>query len=208
VIETIRSGGLIMVPLMACSVLALAVVLDRLWNLRRGKIISPEVIIQVNHWVGQGVVEEAIALCRRVKNPMTNVVMAALLSDPSSRTEIRMTVEDAGRQEAPFLEKNLNWLGICATVSPLIGLLGTVTGMIKVFRVLALEGPGNPYAMSAGISEALVTTATGLIVAIPALLFHGYFAGKVDSLLHEMEQYSLQLVSLLGEKKGKGPSRG
>ena len=192
-----------MVPLMACSVLSLAVVLDRLWNLRKGRVISPEVIIQVNHWVGQGVGEEAIALCRRVKNPMTNIVMAALLSDPSSRTEIRMAVEDAGRREAPYLEKNLNWLGICATITPLIGLLGTVTGMIKVFRVLALEGPGNPYAMSAGISEALVTTATGLIVAIPALLFHGYFTGKVDSLLHEMEQYSLQLVNLLGEKKGK-----
>ena len=109
-IETIRSGGVIMLPLGACSVLALAIILERLWNMRRVKVIAPDVIVQVNHWIGQGVVEEAMALCRRVSTPMTNVVMAGLQSSGSPRAEIRLTVEDAGRQEVPVLEKNLNWL--------------------------------------------------------------------------------------------------
>jgi len=199
VIETIISGGPIMIPLGVCSVLALAIVLERLWSMRRVKIIAPEVLVQINHWIGQGVVEEAMALCRRVSTPMTNIVMAGLQSARRSRAEIRVTVEDAGRMEVPVLEKNLNWLGICATISPLIGLLGTVTGMIKVFRVIALEGPGNPFALASGISEALVTTATGLIIAIPSLLFYHYFTGKAESLVSEMEHHSLQLVELLGD---------
>lgn len=196
-----------MIPLAACSVLALAVILERLWNLRAGKVIPPDVLAQVNHWVGQGVVEEAIALCRRVRTPMTSIIMAGLVNSRSSRAEIRLAVEDAGRQEVPALEKNLNWLAICAAISPLIGLLGTVTGMIKVFKVVALEGPGNPYAMAAGISEALVTTATGLIVAIPALLFYHYFSVKSDNLVIEMERYSLQVVNLLGENAVGGGRR-
>ena len=196
-----------MIPLAACSVLALAVILERLWNLRAGKVIPPDVLAQVNHWVGQGVVEEAIALCRRVRTPMTSIIMAGLVNSRSSRAEIRLVVEDAGRQEVPALEKNLNWLAICAAISPLIGLLGTVTGMIKVFKVVALEGPGNPYAMAAGISEALVTTAAGLIVAIPALLFYHYFSGKSDNLVIEMERYSLQVVNLLGDNAVGGGRR-
>lgn len=199
-IATIKSGGPVMIPLAACSVMALAVILERLWNLRRKKVLSPEVLTQVDHWVKQGVVEEAVALCRRVKTPMTNVIMAGLVNSRTSRSEIRLAVEDAGRQEAPALERNLNWLAICASISPLIGLLGTVTGMIRVFKVLSLEGPGNPYAMASGISEALITTAAGLIVAIPSLLFYHYFAGKADNLVHEMEHNSLQLVNLLGEE--------
>jgi biopolymer transport protein ExbB len=198
VIETIRSGGVIMLPLGVCSVLALAIILERLWSMRRVKVIAPDVIVQVNHWIGQGVVEEAMALCRRVSTPMTNVVMAGLQSSGSPRAEIRLTVEDAGRQEVPVLEKNLNWLGICATLSPLIGLLGTVTGMIKVFRVIALEGPGNPFALASGISEALITTAAGLIIAIPSLLFYHYFTSRVETLVSEMEHHSLQLVEMLG----------
>ena len=106
--------------------------------------------------------------------------------------------------EVPALEKNLNWLGICATVSPLIGLLGTVTGMISVFRVLALEGPGNPFALAAGISEALVTTATGLIIAIPSLLFYHFFTGRAETFISEMEHQSLQLVDLLGKGERRG----
>ena len=206
-IATIKSGGPVMIPLAACSVLALAVILERMWNLRRGKVIPSDVLAQVNHWVGQGVVEEAIALCRRVRTPMTSIIMAGLVNARASRAEIRLAVEDAGRQEVPSLERHLNWLAICAAISPLIGLLGTVTGMIEVFGVVAREGPGNPYAMAAGISEALVTTAAGLMVAIPALLFYHYFTGKSDTLVVEMERNSLQLVNLLGERAGSGETR-
>ena len=201
-IETIRSGGIMMIPLGVCSVLALAIVLERLWNMRRAKIIAPDVLIQIHHWVGQGVVEEAMALCRRVGTPMTKVVMAGLQSRGKSREELKSTLEDAGRMAIPSLERNLNWLGICATIAPLVGLLGTVTGMIRVFRVLALEGPGNPFALASGISEALVTTATGLIIAIPALLFYHYLTGKAELLVNEMEHHSLELVELLARKRG------
>lgn len=189
-----------MIPLAACSVLAMAVILERLWNLRRGKIVAPEVLEQVKHWIGQGVIEEAKTLCRRVETPMTSIILAGLVNERSSPAEIRIAVQDAGRQEVPALERNLDWLGICATISPLIGLLGTVTGMIRVFRVIALEGPGNPYALSAGIAEALITTATGLIIAIPALLFHHYFTAKTDSLINEMEGHSRHIVKLVSER--------
>ena len=201
-IRLIIEGGVVMVPLMACSVLALAVIIERLWKLRRGRVIAPDVVIQVNHWVGQGVVEEAKTLCRRVSTPMTNIVMAGLVSSQSPRPDVRRAMEDAGRHETVYLGRNLNWLGVCATLSPLIGLFGTVSGMIKVFRVVSIEGSGNPSVLSAGISEALVTTAAGLLIAIPSLLFHYYFSGKIEDLSHEMERNALAVVKLLEEKVG------
>lgn len=196
-LEVIKSGGVVMIPLAACSVLALAVIIDRLWSLRRSAVLSPEIVEQVHHWIEQGVLQEAVALCRRVDSPMSSIMMAGLSAAGDGANGTRTAVEDAGRQQSSLLERNMTWLGICATITPLIGLLGTVTGMIDVFHVLALKGPGDPYALASGISEALVTTAAGLIVAIPALLFYHYFAGRIDMLVSEMERGALQLVNLL-----------
>jgi biopolymer transport protein ExbB len=196
-IEILLSGGVVMIPLAACSILALAVIIDRSWSLRRPQVLSPGTVEQVHHWIEQGVKEEAVVLCRRVDSPMTEVLMAGLSAAGEGGSDIRTAVQDAGRQQTAALEKNMTWLGICATTAPLIGLLGTVTGMIEVFQVLALKGPGDPHALASGISEALVTTATGLVIAIPALLFYHYFAGRIDMLVAEMERNALQTVQLL-----------
>ena len=196
-LEVIKSGGIVMIPLAACSILALAVIIDRLWNLRRSAVISPEIVDQVHHWIEQGVLEEAVALCRRVDTPMSSILIAGLSAAGNKANGTRTAVEDAGRQQSSNLERNMTWLGICATIAPLIGLLGTVTGMIDVFHVLALKGPGDPYPLPSGISEALVTTAAGLIIAIPSLLFYHYFAGRIDTLVSEMERNALKVVNLL-----------
>jgi len=199
-LDAIRSGGVVMIPLAACSVLSLAVILERIWRLRRSVVLSPELVDQVQHWVDQGVLQEAAALCRRVDSPMAIIIMAGLTAARTGKEGMRTAVEDAGRQQSAFLEKNMNWLGICATIAPLIGLLGTVTGMIKVFNILAVKGPGDPYALASGISEALITTAAGLIIAIPSLLFYHFFAGKIDQLVSEMERMSLMVVNLFNDR--------
>lgn len=206
-IGIIKSGGPIMVPILACSILALAVIIERFWRLRRAHVISPEMLAQVNNWIRHGRVGEAVAVCRRVNTPMANIILGGLLNFHHPRTEIREAIEDAGRHEIPALVRHLDWLSICASVSPLLGLLGTVTGMIRVFRVIALEGPGNPTALASGISEALITTAAGLIVAIPALVFHHYLTGRADSLVEEMEKNSRSLVNLIDENQRKIPGR-
>lgn len=196
-LDAIMSGGVVMVPLAACSILALAVIFNRAWFLRRSAVISPEIVEQVHHWIEQGVPQEALTLCRRVNSPMSAVLMAGIRASGEDPAAMRTAVEDAGRQQAAALERHMTWLGICATIAPLIGLLGTVTGMIDVFQVLALSGPGDPYALASGISEALVTTAAGLIVAIPALLFYHYFSGRIDMLVSEMERIASDAVRML-----------
>lgn len=195
--STLIKGGILMVPIGLCSVLAVAIVLERFILLRHPRVISPDVIRQVENYLREGETSEALTLCRRRGTAIARILHSGIANHEKSKSEIKEIIEDAGRHEVPSLERYLGVLGTIASISPLLGLLGTVTGMIKVFNVIAARGVGHPGALAGGISEALITTAAGLVVAIPSLVFYNYFVTKADGLIIEMEKASLRMLDIL-----------
>ncbi len=197
-----QSGGWLMLPILACSVLATAIVMERLWTLRRRRIMPDQLVSQIWQWHRQSqLTAERLTLIRN-GSPLGRILMAGLVNRHHSREVMKEAIHDTGRQVVAQLERYLDTLGTIASVTPLLGLLGTVLGMIDVFRVIMDAGVGNPGVLAGGISKALITTAAGLSVAIPALMFHRYFVSKVDSLTIGMEEQALRLVEVMqGERE-------
>ncbi len=196
-IEFLLRGGVLMAPILFCSVLALGIVIERMFNLRVKRVIRTAELEEVESMIRAKRISEANMILRRSTSAISRILLAAILNHDKERTEIKELIEDAGRQEIPTLERYLGILGSIAGITPLLGLLGTVAGMIRVFDVISKAGVGQPNALAGGISEALITTAAGLTVAIPALVFHSYFVSKVDGLVLEMEKHSLRLLDIL-----------
>lgn len=195
----IQKGGYLMYPIALCSIIALGVFLERLWTYNKVRQQFRALAHQVEPLVAKGHHEEAVAVCHKSSSPLSQVFLAALRAVGRNREHIKVVVEETGRREAAPLQRFLGLLGTIATISPLLGLLGTVLGMIRAFNVIASQGMGTPATLGGGISEALVTTAAGMTVAIPVILAHRYLTGRLDQLIIEMEEYSLRLVDLLGE---------
>lgn len=195
--EYLVKGGILMIPIVACSVIALAVFFERAWTLRGSRNLPKELVRRAEELVRRGQIEEAMALCRRSRSPMGAVIQAALRHAGQGRDTVKEAVEEVGRREAAHLERYVGILGTVANVAPLLGLLGTVSGMIKAFTVISVQGVGNPASLAGGISEALITTAAGLTVAIPAFVAYRYFLGKLDRLILGLEQYALHFVDLV-----------
>src|SRR5919108_196769 len=195
--EFVIKGGLVMVPLLLCSVISLSIIVERGLSLRRNRILKYDVLQRIEELLRDRKIPEASTLCKRYPSSMTRILLAAILNHDKSRQEIKEIIEDAGRQEVPVLERYLTILGTIASISVLLGLLGTVSGMIRTFNAIAALGYGHPEALAGGISEALVATATGLAIAIPTLIMYNFFTSKVDSLVIEMEKNSLRLLSIL-----------
>jgi biopolymer transport protein ExbB len=196
-IELIIKGGPVMAPLLLCSVVSLSIIVERCLSLRRHRILRYDILQRIEELLRDRKIPEASTLCKRYPSSMTRILLAAILNHDKSRQEIKEIIEDAGRQEVPVLERYLTILGTIASISVLLGLLGTVTGMIRTFNVIASLGYGHPEALASGISEALVATATGLAIAIPTLVLYNFFTSKVDSLVIEMEKNSLRMLSIL-----------
>ena len=196
-IEFLIRGGLLMIPIVFCSVLALGIVIERFFNLRASRIIRTDVMDEVESMLREKRISDASMTLRRTSSALSRILLVAILNHEKERADIKELIEDAWRQEIPVLERYLNLLGTLAGITPLLGLLGTVTGMIRVFEVISAAGVGHPSALAGGISEALITTAAGLTVAIPALVFHSYFVNKADSMVLEMEKHSLRLLEIL-----------
>ena len=196
-IEFLLRGGVLMAPILFCSVLALGIVIERMFNLRVKRVIRTAELEEVESMIREKRISEANMILRRSTSAISRILLAAILNHDKERTEIKELIEDAGRQEIPTLERYLGILGSIAGITPLLGLLGTVAGMIRVFDVISKAGVGQPNALAGGISEALITTAAGLTVAIPALVFHSYFVSKADGLVLEMEKHSLRLLDIL-----------
>lgn len=196
-IEVLRSGGPLMIPLGICSVLAVAVIVERLWNLRESKVLPDDEFEHLRGLIDRGEFERAEEYAASRPGPLNNILVPALRNRRESRELIREIVHDAGRQEVPHLERYLGVLGTVASISPLLGLLGTVLGMIQVFSVISQQGVGQADALAAGISQAMITTATGLAIAIPALAFYNYLVGKAEGLVLEIERLVLETVRLL-----------
>ncbi len=193
--EWLMGGGLIMIPLFICSILALAVVLERSISLRRNSVIKPELIYIINVIKGPKDIQAVSNRCDIIKGPFSNIIKRTISNTHLSREEKVMDIEAAGRQESRNLERMLIVLEVVTAISPLLGLLGTVLGMSQVFDVIAEVGLGETKAFSAGIAQALRTTIIGLGVAIPSLIAYTSFDRKVDNLVLEMERYSLILLN-------------
>lgn len=200
-IEVLRNGGPIMIPLGFCSVMALAIIVERLWNLRAPKVLPPDEVAHLYALIDKGEFVRAEEYAASRPGPLNNILVPALQSQDESREYIREVVRDAGRQEIPGLERYLGILSTIASISPLLGLLGTVLGMIQVFAVVATQGVGQADALAGGISQAMITTATGLVVAIPALASYNFLVGKAEALILEIERLVLEMIKLIVERR-------
>ena len=207
-LELIKAGGWLMVPILLCSVAALAIIIERFWALRRSRVLPVRVVRTLRAAAGGSsakAVESVMSISR--KSPLGRVLGSGIANYYLGRDAVRESLENTGRQVIHELERYLNTLGTIAAITPLLGLLGTVIGMIEVFNVISVQGSGNAELLAGGISKALVTTAGGLTVAIPSLLFYRYFRGKVDELAIGIEEEALLLIDMLGNIALVAPSR-
>ncbi len=196
--DYVSQGGVIMVPILLCSLLAFAIVIERLWNLRRKRVLRYDVLNLIEELLRDQKIPEATTLCKRHESTMTRVLLVALLNYDRPKAEIKEMIEDQGRQEVPYLERYLTTLGTIASISPFLGLLGTVVGLLKVFQAIAqVGGTTNASVLSEGIHNALITTVGGLCVAIPSLITYNYFARRAEELILEVERVSLRLLNIL-----------
>jgi biopolymer transport protein ExbB len=188
-------GGLVMYPILACSIIGLAVFLERLAFLRRKHLLPERFVRGVTRAWQRGEFELAWRLCQQQDVPLARILRAGLLKVKAGPQEVERAIEATGSHEAGVLEANLRFLGAISNIAPMLGFLGTVTGLITAFNVIALQGTGDPKLLADGVSEALITTEFGLFVGIPALGAYHYLRGKVERLLHEMEAVTLELLS-------------
>ncbi len=196
-LELFKAGGWLMFPLFICSIIAIGIIAERFWSLQGKHISPPELVTQIWQWLRFQQVDESRIRALQASSPLGQILAAGLINRDYPREITKESIEDVGRHVTVSLEKNLNTLGTIAAITPLLGLLGTVIGMIKVFAVITTEGVGNPETLAGGISEALITTATGLVVAIPSLIFYRYFRGKISRLVVDMEQQATKLIEIL-----------
>jgi biopolymer transport protein ExbB len=197
ILSVIDKGGPMMYPILFASILMFGIAIERFYTLRRKKIINPDFLNKVrSHWNWKDI-HLGLQLCKTYDNSLSRILKAGLLRFGGKVDEVERAIEGAGQHEASLLTSNLRVLGAIANITPMLGLLGTVFGMIKAFNVISQSGTGNPGLVASGISEALITTAAGLVVGIPALALYHYFRGRIERFVFEMEEVSLQLVEEL-----------
>lgn len=204
VVGLFHKGGPMMWPILICSVFSLAITLERAMQLRRKKVIHPDFLKDVKtHWL-QGDYDKALKVCRSHDIAISRIVRAGLLRSDMGILEIERAIEGAGTHESTVLTSNLRWLGALANIATLLGLLGTVTGMIRSFNVIATAGPGNLSLVATGIAEALIATAAGLTVGIPTFAAYHFLRGRADQLVILMEEISIGFVEDIAQRKNSG----
>jgi len=200
--ELVKTGGWVMWPIIFCSIAAMAIIGERLWSLQRKYVIPASLMPQVRQWLASNELDSARIELLRNSSPLGKILAAGLVNRDHSREVIKEAVEDAGRHAVPDLERFLNSLGTIAAITPFLGLFGTVIGMIDMFAGISTQGIGDPAVVAGGIAQALVTTAAGIAVAIPSVMFYRYFRGRVNELLVEMEQEAIKLIEIMhGERE-------
>ena len=201
-LEMVQAGGWLMVPILLCSVIAAAICVERIWTLQVARVAPRNLLAQVWALVKKSEIDPQRLRDIRNESPLGQIFAAGLGNARHGREIMKESMEEAADAVMHELERYLTPLGTIASISPLLGLLGTVVGMIKVFTVLMLEGAGNANVLAGGISQALITTAAGLGIAIPTLMFHRYFLRRVDDLVVTMEQEGSKLVEIMhGERE-------
>ena len=192
--EIVQAGGALMWPIMLCSIVAAAIILERLWTLQDRRVLPPDLMQKVWKLVESHQINDKVILALEHNSPLGRLLAAGLQNRHRPRDVLMERLEDTGRHVVYELERFLNTLGTIAGVSPLLGLLGTVTGIIKAFNAINAGGAGDPRMLSGGIAEALVATAAGLCVASPSLIAYRYLRGRVERIVVEMEKNALRLV--------------
>jgi len=196
-LEIILAGGWLMAPILLCSTLSVAIIIERFWTLRKSKVTPKGLGDMVETWAARDELDSRHINQLKTGSPLGRIFAAAMANRKRSRDILKEAVEDTGRQVVHDLERFLNTLGTIAGISPLLGLLGTVIGMIKVFSAIMISGVGNANVLAGGISQALITTAAGLTVAIPSYFFYRYFSGRVSELVLSMEEQAIHLIDCI-----------
>lgn len=195
--ELARQGGWPMIPLGLCAIAAMTVIIERGLTLRRKKIVPESLADLASRYAGEASADDTLRACRQSASSLARIIESLVLARKQSRGQLAEALNVTGRREVERLERGLMALEIVAATSPLLGLLGTVLGMVTVFNAINAEGLGNAQVLSGGISEALITTVTGLIVAIPALAFYSYFSKRVESLANELQEIGTLFIARL-----------
>ncbi len=206
-IDAIRAGDWLMLPILLCSIVAVAIVIERCWSLSPARIAPPYLTAQIWIWRKNRQLDADRLDRIRGTSPLGEILAAGLVAARRGRAEMNKAIEQAGAQAAHDMERYLNALGTIALISPLLGLLGTVFGMIEVFDGIMARGTEDASLLAGGISQALLTTAAGLTVAIPSLMFHRHFRRRVDALTLTLEQASQQLVEMLFGDRETGANK-
>ena len=203
--DLIQKGGPMMYLIILSSILAFGVVIERIYNLNRARIDANKFMDEILSVLKRNKIIEAIEMCNKTPGPIEHIVKAGILKHDRSRPEIKESVEEAAQLEIPRLEKHIPILATIAHITPLLGLLGTVTGMVKAFQVIQQKAqmmvPVNPGDLAGGIWEALLATLAGLAVAIPTYVAYNYLVSQVDSLVYDMEKSATDLVNLLSSRR-------
>ena len=196
-------GGPVMWPILLCSIFALAIILEKFWHLHRIKIDTQQFLNDILERIKRHEIKEALQLCDNTKSPISHILKAGILKYDRPRPQIKEAIEDASLYVIPKLEKNLTALATIAHVSPLLGLLGTVTGMVRCFQAIQAKAtafyPVSPGDLAGGIWEALLTTVAGLVVAIPTFVAYNYLVSRINNFILEMEKAATELVNFLTE---------
>lgn len=204
----LQRGGILMIPLFICSIIVLAIVIERAISLRKRKVLIPEIISVIENINEAEDIHLAISICQKNEGSFSNIVQMGLKNKDLSNIELKELITDQGRQEVRSLEKGLGVIETIAGIAPLLGLLGTVIGMIKVFTVISEQGLGQTQALSGGISEALITTVVGLSIGIPSLVMYNYFTDKAENLILDIEKFTSQLIRKLTKFQSSSNSTG
>lgn len=202
--EIVKAGGWLMLPIILCSVVAAAIIAERMWSLQRKRVLPADLAEKVWFWAKNNKLDDNHLRALQSSSPLGQVLSAGLINRNEDRELIKESIQDTGRHVVHDLERYLNSLGTIAAITPLLGLLGTVIGMVKVFAAITSHGVGNPAVLAGGISEALITTAAGLSVAIPALIGYRYLRGRVDSLVVNMEKEAMKLLEAIHSDRAAG----
>jgi len=203
VLELFDAGGMFMWPLLVTSIIGLAVILERVFTLQRAHTNTRRLMEKILQNLKGSGIGAAIETCTKTRGPIAAVLHAGLLKANKGPEAVEKAIEDAGTIEMAFLQRGLIWLATVANVAPLIGFLGTVSGMINAFEAIAAAEQVSAKVVAKGISEALITTATGLLIAIPVQTAHNYFVARIDRFVLEMEESSVELVEAISEGVGQ-----
>lgn len=205
-LELVKAGGWPMIPLLLLTVVGLAIIVERFWSLRRKAVLPPGLGDEVRAWAARGRLDPVHIDSLRQTSPLGELLAAALDVRNRPREEVRERVEDVGRHLVHRMERFLNTLGTIAAAGPLLGLFGTVVGMIQMFMGILDHGVGDVNQLAGGIGKALICTATGMIVAIPALMFHRYFRGRIAEYIVAMEHEAIRLMDTLDPRAVASPT--
>ena len=200
-VEMVKAGGWLMAPIILCAIVAMGIILERFWTLQQKRVLPEDLTSKVWGWVKTDSLDQSQIQTLHQGSPLGQILAAGLINRDRERVVMKDSIEDTGRHVVHELERYLETLGTVAAISPLLGLLGTVIGMVKVFAVITTSGVGNPTVLAGGIAEALLTTAAGLTVAIPSLIGYRYYRNRVDTLVVNMEKEAIKLVEALHRRQ-------